>query len=214
MLLYLEGTPYTLATSIYHGPRNIVLGRSGSQFEISQIAFLDEEKLIDVVFFMWNLKFLSLLVVWDAGCLSDSPVTYVSSDALLCIPGNCQEALKEEGEKRVRKFSLWAVGENKNIFVLWRFLRKGGLASKWLYLSKGNFHIWENMVVINDLREPRKWTLLEKYLLQWPSHCQLMGPENGIVLEWNLYLWMVACKSFPSVSLVSTPVLAVGFRAG
>ena len=46
------------------------------------------------------------------------------------------------------------------------------------HLHKGNFHIWENMVIINNLGKPRKWTMLEKYDLQWPSHCQLIGPEN------------------------------------
>lgn len=46
------------------------------------------------------------------------------------------------------------------------------------HLCKGNFHIWENMVIINNLGKPRKWTMLEKYDLQWPSHCLLIGPEN------------------------------------
>lgn len=57
-----------------------------------------------------------------------------------------------------------------------------------LHLRKGNFHIWENMVIINDLGKPRKWTMLEKYDLQWPSHCQLIGPENWIILERDFYL--------------------------
>jgi hypothetical protein len=39
------------------------------------------------------------------------------------------------------------------------------------------------MVIINDLGKPRKWAMLEKYDLQWPSHCQLTGPENWIVLR-------------------------------
>lgn len=56
------------------------------------------------------------------------------------------------------------------------------------HLHKGNFHIWENRVIINDLGKPRKWTMLEKCDFQWPSYCQLIGPENWIVLERHFYL--------------------------
>lgn len=56
------------------------------------------------------------------------------------------------------------------------------------HLRKGNFHIWENMVIIKDLGKPRKWIMLGKYDFQWPSYCQLIGPENWIVLERDFYL--------------------------
>lgn len=62
------------------------------------------------------------------------------------------------------------------------------------HLYKGNFHIGENMVIINDLGKPREWTMLEKYDLQWPSHCQLIGQK--IVLEKDFYLWIFAYQSF------------------
>lgn len=46
------------------------------------------------------------------------------------------------------------------------------------HLWKGNFHIWENMVIINYLGKPRKWTMLEKFDIQSLSHCQPIGPEK------------------------------------
>lgn len=67
---------------------------------------------------------------------------------------------------------------------------------QWPHLRKGNFHIWRNMVIINDLGKPRKWTMLEKYAVQGPSHCQLNGPENWIVLERGFYLRTFAYRCF------------------
>ena len=106
--------------------------------------------------------------------------------------GKLPEGFKGGEKKRVRKFSLWANGENKNIFVLWRLLRKEGLASSGI-CTRGISTLGK-MVIINDLGNPREWTMLEKYDLQWPSHCQLIGQK--IVLEKDLYLWIFAYRSF------------------